>query len=65
MEETHDYQFDVPFEEQGPYSELIHGETVFLDGFLYDVYVEQHPDGSIELSINPRFYTCWDGTIPF
>jgi len=44
---------------------LIYHETVFLDGYLYDVYLEENPDGSMKLTHVPLVYTCWDGTIPF
>ncbi len=44
---------------------LIYQEQVFLDGYLYEVYLEEHPDGRMELTHRPMYYTCWDGSIPF
>jgi len=42
-----------------------HGETVFLDGHLWNVFVRVYDDHSVDIEHSPVYYSCWDGKLPF
>lgn len=62
--EDDDYSdLSVSYEEHEPVATK--QETVFLNGFLYDVIVTVDSDLSIHIVHRPVEYTCWDGELPF
>ena len=63
-ESHYDYEPPEP-EESWNYPEVIAHERVFRDGYFYDVFVMEHYDASVEISVEDVYYTCWDGELPF
>ncbi|MAU11135.1 MAG: hypothetical protein CL607_15050 [Anaerolineaceae bacterium] len=41
------------------------GRMIFMDGYLYDVFVQVYDDMSIDVTHSPVYYGCWDGKFPF
>ncbi|QPC81053.1 hypothetical protein G4Y79_15220 [Phototrophicus methaneseepsis] len=58
-----DMYYESDYDDFDPYIE--HGETVWLDGFFYDVVVTVDDSMRVTIEHSPVYYSCWDGKLPF